>query len=599
MGVGKKVQVAWSDAVFREALQLIAESVAESAGFEYAAISLVRDDRQLAFVAFVGEVEERESTLEITVPVDALEDHFERSEKWGDFRFVPHDQLKLPDEFIAYQPEEDPGSDDPGAWRPLDNLSAPIYDEQGTLRGLLQVDQPVDGRRPGPEKQAQLQRYAQQTKRAVLTAVQREKVVRRLALADDARRVVRNATGHLGAEAVLRAAGPALMEAFDAQRLWAESLADGESAGGSWLGGDQRWQPTEWALRTSRRYAERLWSEQRVGVLRHDGEIPGMFPADEIERIRAELERSSPAGMMLVPLGVGATCVGYLILSGEGRGEPWKAADRATLLDIGHDLGRALLTARVFSREREVADRLRRLDDYRRSFVRTLAHELKNPLAAIFGHTAMTTQLPLPVQANESMTAIRGAADRMRILIDDLMVLSGLNDPEFPLIPTDLDLAELGRDVVEANRVLASQHSITLDVRTPGSVPFAGAYAELERAVTNLVSNAISYTQSGGRVTLALQETADEVRISVCDNGPGVLPEDRRRLFEDFYRGHNPATHGIPGSGLGLSIVSHVAARHGGRVDVDSEPGHGAEFTLVLPLPTAEGQSDDLAQPGQ
>ena len=82
---------------------------------------------------------------------------------------------------------------------------------------------------------------------------------------------------------------------------------------------------------------------------------------------------------------------------------------------------------------------------------------------------------------------------------------------------------------------------------------------------------------------MAARARSGFAEITVTDSGVGIPRKDRQRIFDDFYRGSNPATRGIPGSGLGLSIVAHVAARHGGRVEVESEPGDGAEFTIVRP----------------
>lgn len=572
-----------SDTVFREALQLIAEGVAEAVGFEIAAISLVREDGQLEFAAFVGDVPDRAAVLRTTAPAAALVEHIAEGETWGDFKFVPHERVTIPAEYVAYTPNGTGASDDPDAWHPEDSLSAPIFDDDGLLRALLQVDQPIDGRRPSAEKRAKLQRYAAQTRRAVLTAVEGEEAGRRLTLAARARRVVRNATGQLGAQGVLDAAGPALIEAFEIDRLWIESMAGEEYVQAFWLGDDSPWRPSERLLKAFREQAQEHWANHAAAVIQADDPLPSGLAEQEERAFRGALERAGSAGALMVPLGAGTTCVGYLLMAADHRDDPWTAAERETVLDIGHDLGRALLTARVFAREREVAEKLRRLDEYRRTFVRTLAHELKNPLAAIFGHTAVTGQLPLSPQAAESMTAIRGAADRMRIVIDDLLVLSGLNDPEFPLVPAEVDLAEVVHDVVDANLVVASQQSLELDVATPDVLWVRGSAAELERALTNLVGNALSYTPAGGRVLVHLATEGDEVRLTVRDDGPGILPADRQRIFDDFYRGSNPATRGIPGSGLGLSIVAHVAARHGGRVEVESEPGDGAEFTIVLP----------------
>lgn len=576
------MQDTWSDAVFREALQLIAEALADAAGFDLAAISLMREDGQLAFAAVAGDVDVLDTVLSFTIPGDVLAEQFKGAEEWGHFRFLRQENSQAnPDLIVPSNRAE--VSNDPEAWQPMDMLSAPIHDDRGVLRALLQVDQPTDGRRPGPEKIERLQRYAAQTRRAVLTAVEREDAGRRLALAARVREVVRNATGQLGAQAVLDSAGPAVMEAFDAKNLWLEAIPGADSPSVSWLGGPQIWHPSELLLIGARALALECWNDQRVEVLTSGPDLDELFPVADAAHMRDALELAGPAGGLLVPLGVGSTCVGYMVFGAHRRTALWTAAERDTALDLGHDLGRAIITAKVFTRERQVTEKLRQLDDYRRTFVRTLAHELKNPLAAIFGHTAMTQQLSLPDQAVESITAVRHAADRMRTLIDDLIALSGLNDPDVPVVAEPVDLAKIVLSVVETNRVLASQRGLSLEVEVPDEVKFNGSLTELERAVTNLVGNAVKYTPAGGQVSVRLFEQLDQIRISVKDNGPGILPGDRSRLFEDFFRGNHPDTRGSQGSGLGLPIVANIAARHHGSVELESEPDGGAEFTLVLP----------------
>lgn len=579
------MQDTWSDAVFREALQLIAEALADAAGFRVAAISLVREDRQLAFAAYVGPLEDRDALMAMTTPIDDLARQHEISEKWGAFRYLRYEGHGLDPTLLATVPDIEINPHDPEAWHPLDTLGAPIYDDRGDLRALLQVDDPTDGRRPGPEKIERLQRYAAQTRRAVLTAVELEDAGRRLALAARAREVVRNATGQLGAQAVMDSAGPAVMEAFDAQHIWMETMPSGDDPTHFWLGGPQAWHPSELALIGCRALALECWNDQRVEniVADPDLDFDEMYPAEDAAHMSYALELAGPAGLLLVPLGVGSTCVGYMMLSGDRRAHPWTAAERDTALDLGHDLGRSIITAKVFTRERQVSQKLRQLDDYRRTFVRTLAHELKNPLAAIFGHTAMTSQLTLPDQAGDSITAVREAADRMRTVIDDLLALSGLNDPDVPVVAERTDLVEIIQGVIDANRVLATARGLTLEADLPEELKFSGSPTELDRAVTNLVGNAIMYTPDGGQVIVRLSQQRDEIRISVSDTGPGVLEVDRPRLFEDFFRGSHPATRNVHGSGLGLPIVANIATRHNGTVEVESEPDQGSVFTLILP----------------
>ena len=110
-----------------------------------------------------------------------------------------------------------------------------------------------------------------------------------------------------------------------------------------------------------------------------------------------------------------------------------------------------------------------------------------------------------------------------------------------------------------------------------------GSAGDLERVVQNLVSNAVKFTPAGGKVAVSVGRRRDRVVLECTDDGFGISHEDQTRLFTEFFRGTNPKTLQVPGTGLGLSIAQRVVARHGGRIDIDSEPGRGTSVRLLLP----------------
>jgi signal transduction histidine kinase len=117
----------------------------------------------------------------------------------------------------------------------------------------------------------------------------------------------------------------------------------------------------------------------------------------------------------------------------------------------------------------------------------------------------------------------------------------------------------------------------------------AGDPEELHRLVGNLVSNAVKYSRDGGRVQVGLARVEGDVVLTVADDGIGISETDRARLFTEFFRSTNPAALERPGTGLGLAIVARIVARHGGRVEVDSELGTGTTVTVTLPVEASAG----------
>jgi signal transduction histidine kinase len=110
-----------------------------------------------------------------------------------------------------------------------------------------------------------------------------------------------------------------------------------------------------------------------------------------------------------------------------------------------------------------------------------------------------------------------------------------------------------------------------------------GAATELDQVVANLVGNAVKYTPDGGSVTVSLSRSGDEVVLQVADTGIGISAEDQEQLFTEFFRSNNPQAVAQPGTGLGLTIVARIVARHGGRLHLTSELGAGSTFRVVLP----------------
>lgn len=578
----------WSDAPSRDALRLIAEGVTKVAGFGIAAISVARSDGKLEVMAVAGSDEARASLQGRRTPLDQLSRELEKADDWGLFKFVPHERL---DPEVLHQwgwvPDIEPieGAD---AWHPLDLLLAPLNDDEGQLRGTLSIDLPVDGRRPGEEQRKVLNTYAEQARQAVVVALEREALADQVRIADAARRIVRNATAQLSFERIVADSRDALLEGFRAAGMWLQTF-DQDGHGEIYTAEGRGVALSPELVEIAESAAKIAWEWQTAVVV-----APGRtFDAIGEERGRRVAEFMASINvetLLFTPVGAGPECLGNLVLTRLAGAPEWTDAEATMALDIGHDLGRAILNARTFEREHQLVEELQELDTYKGQLIATVAHELKNPLTSVMGHLEMLESSPdFSGTTMSSLNAMERGTRRMVRVIEDLLLLSKVGDADNPLIPVPVDLRKVVDDVVDLVAVAADQKELTLRVDVPADAAFValGDATELDRVCANLVSNAVKYTPEGGAVTVSLARAStregDEVVLTVADEGIGISAADVAKLGTEFFRSSNPAAAAQPGTGLGLAIVRRVLARHGGRLEVTSTLGEGSTFQVFLP----------------
>lgn len=579
---------AWSDSSARAVLQLMVESVAEMIGFEIAVLSVVLDG-SLVTVAYTGPDEWRDFVFDNDDPVSSLDRVEAEGARWGRFRFLAAEDYDHDLEgswFVA----ADEALDVPGAWHPMDALIGFLRDDDGALVGCLSVDRPVSRMRPDAAQRSLLERYAAQSERAVITAFEREELVQQIAHAEAARRLIRSASmpAHSSLEAVLRHTHTPLVEGFGAVGSWIQVLGR-EEPGWARARDGEVVTLTPSMVELAARLAPRLWEEQRVLVVATDdvpvppGTAASAGPLQE-EALH-QLRDLGLATALAVPLGAGAECVGFLVLTRGAEGPHWSAVEAASALEIGHDLGAALITARALERERNLVRELQQLDDYRSQLIATLSHELRTPLTVITGNLEMLGELELEDVAQRYREAMARGTTRMRKVVDDLLLLARISDPQHPLVREPVDLREVAHDVVSlvASAADAKGLTLTLDLE-PSDLVVAGDPVELDQLLGNLASNAVKYTPAGGRVAVSAARRGDRVVLDVADDGLGISEEDQVGLFRAFFRTTNPDALREQGTGLGLAIVASIVERHAGSVQVSSELGAGTTFTVSLPV---------------
>lgn len=220
----------------------------------------------------------------------------------------------------------------------------------------------------------------------------------------------------------------------------------------------------------------------------------------------------------------------------------------------------------------------------RREFVANVSHEMRTPLSLVLGYveTLRAGALADPARANEFLATIETHARRLAAIVEDLLDLSRLESGAQAVRPRSVDVPSFVSKVADALRPLAEKRGHELILQTC-PVDLVADPDLLDRAISNLVDNAIKYTPEGGRIRLSARAERDDIVFEVEDNGIGIPEADQPRIFERFYRVDRSRSRELGGTGLGLAIVKHVAQLHGGAVSVDSRPGVGSRFTLRIP----------------
>ena len=234
----------------------------------------------------------------------------------------------------------------------------------------------------------------------------------------------------------------------------------------------------------------------------------------------------------------------------------------------------------------DVTERLR-AEAMRRDFVANVSHEIRTPLTVLAGFVETMASLPLSeAERTRVLKLMQQQTDRMQLLVSDLLSLAQLEGSPRP--PTDRWVALwslLQRAVADGRTLSAGRHVIELvESAEPAAIELAGLEPELFSAVTNLITNAVRYTPESGQIHIAWRDHGDgSGEIEVRDTGIGIAREHLGRLTERFYRVDGSRSRDTGGTGLGLSIVKHVMQRHGGALEISSEPGKGSCFRLLLP----------------
>jgi signal transduction histidine kinase len=240
-------------------------------------------------------------------------------------------------------------------------------------------------------------------------------------------------------------------------------------------------------------------------------------------------------------------------------------------------------------------DMLTRLEDAfdtQRRFIDDAGHELRTPITIIRGHLELLGQDDDPAERRETIKLVTDELDRMTRMVSDLLVLAKLQRPDFLELKT-VDVATFTEELRTKAAALGDRD---WRVEQVGAGRIIADRQRLTQAVMQLAQNATEHTEPGSLIELGSAVSNGHARFWVRDTGPGIPPNDQERVFERFARA-TPTRRRSEGAGLGLSIVRAIAEAHHGRVELSSHPGHGAKFTITIPVDRPEGTGTKGAPP--
>lgn len=229
--------------------------------------------------------------------------------------------------------------------------------------------------------------------------------------------------------------------------------------------------------------------------------------------------------------------------------------------------------------------KIKEFERLRSEFVANVSHELKTPLTSILGFVETLREGAVEDKANRDrfLQIIEDHARTLHEMIEDLLQLSRLESSAEPVRKEPVEMGGLLDRIIETLGPSLKQSKILVERRIEPGARVMADPKTFERALLNLIDNAVKYNREGGRVTVGLHETPSESILEVGDTGIGIADADLARVFERFYRVDKSRSRESGGTGLGLSIVKHILERHGGRIQARSTPGKGSTFTIFLP----------------
>ncbi|OGT28401.1 MAG: hypothetical protein A2Z17_06245, partial [Gammaproteobacteria bacterium RBG_16_66_13] len=285
-----------------------------------------------------------------------------------------------------------------------------------------------------------------------------------------------------------------------------------------------------------------------------------------------------------VPLMVKQEAIGVIEAVNKQPGSHYTEDDLAILESLAAQAAIAIENARLLSRLQDANAELMRLDRMKSDFIAIASHELRTPLGLILGHATFLKEL-IPKQYDEQMEVIVRSAMRLKTIIEDMSAISHKDEGQSRVRRAPFSMSKLIEDTVNRFREAAAEKEIEIGFDLPphDALVLHGDRDKIDVALTNLVRNAMTFTDRGGQIGVKAESEGGFVRVYVVDTGIGIPVGEVERVFERFYQVESHLTRKHGGMGLGLSIAKAMVEMHNGQIWCESKEGLGSLFCIVLP----------------
>ncbi len=312
-------------------------------------------------------------------------------------------------------------------------------------------------------------------------------------------------------------------------------------------------------------------------------------------RIYREVDRQirfETRSILGVPLIVKQEPIGVLEAVNKLADQDYTEPDQTALETLAAQAAIAIENARLLAKLHEANQELMRLDRMKSDFIAIASHELRTPLGLILGHATFLTEL-VDEQHRDQIEVIVRSAERLKAIVEDMARISHQEEGQSRVRHRPFSMALLIEALVSRFRQLAKEKKIELDFDIPAGEPLTveGDRDKLEIALSNLIRNALAFTDQGGQVGVMAEASEDYVKVFVADSGIGIPPADIDRVFQRFYQVESHLTRKHGGMGLGLSIAKAMVEMHHGQIWCESKEGVGSLFCIMLPVTAAKGEA--------
>ena len=577
--------LSWGDARARALMHALARDAASRAGFRVCAIEVVRPKGLLEFVAIHGDVTHAEERLGTGSRLADMLVAFADGQPYGNFVWIPEERFSPATrellDGVAVIPSI-PEAEGPGDWHPIDMLVGKATDERGDLRALLYLDVPTDLRRPSKERLLEISDDLAMTLRSIVTVVEREEFADHMRVIRATRRLARSNPARHDVSHLLREARTTLLAALSVDELEIHLFSDDDESPDS-LGLGMAPE----VRRALDEAAARAWADQRVLIIEPeqiwgDAELAAAHAAWFSDALyNADFE-----AVVIAPVGVDDEVLGMLLVARRTGSRRWTDGEGVAALELGHDLGRAIANAHATQRERHLLEELREAEEARHRFLRVLTHEINNPMTVIAANAEFLAESEsIGERDHRRALAILRGAERLGELLEGLALLTRVSDPQHQPARDRVDLVPIVQETLASMAAVAERAGVTLTLgEEADEAVVLGDPREIAGAVTNLVDNAVKYSDPGDEIWLAVERRTDGGITFRCkDEGIGISEVDQAKLFTPLFRSTNDEALRRPGTGLGLGIVREIMQRHGGSIEVESRLGRGTSVRLHFP----------------